>query len=108
MPNEAWGSVEAGAIPGRVLSSLGTGVKQGLEPLGLPALVASQLGGELTSSQPVPFPQSIFFLSLQFVSPQAQDKSLPSLCLLGGEGRGAGQGRDRGGEATAGKPFAPK
>lgn len=46
MPNEAWGSIEAGAIPCRVPSSLDTGIKQGPELPGLPALFASQLGGE--------------------------------------------------------------
>lgn len=36
----------------------------------------------MTSAWPAPFPQSSFFLLLQFESPQAQDKSLLSLSLL--------------------------
>lgn len=47
----------------------------------------------MTSTQPVLFPQCIFLL-LQFSSPQAQDKLLPSLRLPGKQ-------------ATAGNPFAP-
>lgn len=46
----------------------------------LPCLFPS-LEGNVTSYRPVPFPQSIFFLLLQFAS--LQDKSLPLLCLRG-------------------------
>lgn len=97
--------MEAGAIPCRVLSSLDTGLKQGLEPPGLPALFASQLGGECDLH-----PASSLFPEHHLpvapvVSLQAQDKSLPSLCLLGGRGRGGGrQGRI----GHCRKPFCPQ